>query len=420
MRAMQIIEWGKPLEPREYPTPTPIGEQVLVRVESAGVCHSDVHIWDGYFDLGGGNKVTLEQRGVKLPFTMGHEIAGEVVALGPEARGVEVGKRYAVYPWIGCGTCGVCKRGEELLCLTPRTLGTRTSGGYGSHVLVPKAGYLVDYGALPQPLAATYTCSGITAFSALKKLRGHVDAGDPFLIIGAGGVGGQAVHIAPSYIGNRMMVADVDRDKRARATEMGAAATIDNGAADALQQVLDQSGGGVAGAVDFVGSPKTMEFGNQRAPQGRQAGDGGALRRLRLGLHRPVPVQDDDDRGLVRRHPPGPPGAVRSRAGRQGRADPDRATRRRPRHRIARRPQGGRQGPRPRRDDALAGTMHERAHGRRAGGIGAAPGGRAEWAPRVRCAARRAANPASGCRSPVARGCPDDRTRPPRVWSAHA
>jgi D-arabinose 1-dehydrogenase-like Zn-dependent alcohol dehydrogenase len=261
MRAMQIIEWGKPLQPREYPTPTPAGEQVLVRVQSAGVCHSDVHIWDGYFDLGGGNKVTLEQRGVKLPFTMGHEIAGEVVALGPDASGVEIGKRYAVYPWIGCGACSVCKRGHELLCLTPRTLGTRTAGGYGSHVIVPKAAYLVDYGTLPQPLAATYTCSGITAFSALKKLRDHVDAGDPFLIIGAGGVGGQAVHIGPSYIGSRMMVADIDAAKRTRAAEMGAVATIDNGAADALQQVLDLSGGGVAGAVDFVGSPKTMEFG---------------------------------------------------------------------------------------------------------------------------------------------------------------
>src|SRR5262245_47074220 len=268
MRAMQIIEWGKPLEPREYETPTPTGEQVLVRVESAGVCHSDVHIWDGYFDLGGGNKVTLEQRGVKLPFTMGHEIAGEVVAVGPEARGVEIGKRYAVYPWIGCGQCAVCRRGDELLCLTPRTLGTRTSGGYGSHVLVPKAGYLVDYGSLPQPLAATYTCSGITAFSALKKIRDHVDAGDPFLIIGAGGVGGQAVHIAPSYIGNRMMVADVDAGKRARAAEMGAVATIDNGAAGALQQVLDLSGGGVAGAVDFVGSPNKMEFGTSALRKG--------------------------------------------------------------------------------------------------------------------------------------------------------
>src|SRR5262249_17909655 len=192
MREMQIIEWGKPLQPREYPTPTPTGEQVLVRVESAGVCHSDVHIWDGYFDLGGGNKVTLEQRGGKLPFTMGHEIAGEVVALGPDARGVEIGKRYAVYPRIGCGACPVCRKGEVLLALPPRTPGTRPSGGYGSHVVVPHARYLVDYGTVAQPLAATYTCSGITAFSAMKKIHDHVEVGDHFLIIGAGGVGGQA------------------------------------------------------------------------------------------------------------------------------------------------------------------------------------------------------------------------------------
>src|SRR5262244_2919408 len=236
MRAMQIIEWGKPLQPREYPTPTPAGDQVLVRVESAGVCHSDVHIWDGYFDLGGGNKVTIEQRGVTLPFTMGHEIAGLVVARGPEAKGVEIGKRYAVYPWIGCGTCTVCRKGDELLCLTPRTLGTRTAGGYATHVLVPHARYLVDYGTVPQPLAATYTCSGITAFSALKKIRDRVDVGDSFLIIGAGGVGGQAVHITPAYLGGRMLVADVDAKKRAHALEMGAAGAIDNGAADAVAQ----------------------------------------------------------------------------------------------------------------------------------------------------------------------------------------
>src|SRR5947207_14808002 len=88
MRAMQIIEWGKPLEAREYPDPEPQGEKVLLRVEAAGVCHSDVHIWDGHFDLGGGQQISLESRGVHLPFMMGHEIAGEVAALGPHASGV--------------------------------------------------------------------------------------------------------------------------------------------------------------------------------------------------------------------------------------------------------------------------------------------------------------------------------------------
>ena len=103
MRAMQIIEWGKPLEAREYLDPVPQGEEVLLRVEAAGVCHSDVHIWDGYFDLGGGQQISLESRGVRLPFTMGHEIAGEVAALGPQASGVKVGDKVVAYPWIGCG-----------------------------------------------------------------------------------------------------------------------------------------------------------------------------------------------------------------------------------------------------------------------------------------------------------------------------
>ena len=189
MRAMQIIEWGKPLEMREYPDPQPQGEEVLLRVEAAGVCHSDVHIWDGYFDLGDGRKIPLESRGVQLPFTMGHEIAGEVAALGPHASGVAVGDKVVAYPWIGCGECAVCRKGEELLCLNPRTLGTRRAGGYATHVIVPNARYLLPHRGVPQALAATYTCSGITAFSALKKTRDHLGADDHLVIIGAGGVG---------------------------------------------------------------------------------------------------------------------------------------------------------------------------------------------------------------------------------------
>jgi D-arabinose 1-dehydrogenase-like Zn-dependent alcohol dehydrogenase len=238
MRAMQIIEWGKPLEARDYPDPEPQGEEVLLRVEAAGVCHSDVHIWEGHFDLGDGKQISLESRGVHLPFTMGHEIAGEVAALGPHASGVKVGDKVVAYPWIGCGECAVCKKDEELLCLTPCTLGTRRAGGYGTHVIVPHGRYLLPHDGIPQGLAATYTCSGITAFSALKKTREHVAIDDHLVIIGAGGVGGSAVHIASAAVAGKVIVADIDAQKRAHARQMGAAA-----------------------AIDFVGSPKTMEFG---------------------------------------------------------------------------------------------------------------------------------------------------------------
>ena len=261
MRAMQIIEWGKPLEAREYADPEPQGEEVLLRVEAAGVCHSDVHIWDGHFDLGDGRQISLESRGVNLPFTMGHEIAGEVVALGPQASGAKIGDKVVAYPWIGCGECEVCRKGEELLCLRPRTLGTRVAGGYGTHVLVPHGRYLLPYDGIPQDLAATYTCSGITAYSALKKTKEHVGADDHLVIIGAGGVGGSAVHIAPATVAGKFIVADIDAQKRAHARQMGAVATIDNSEPDAVKQVIQATGGGAAAAIDFVGSPKTMEFG---------------------------------------------------------------------------------------------------------------------------------------------------------------
>ncbi|HEX3864645.1 MAG TPA: alcohol dehydrogenase [Stellaceae bacterium] len=261
MRAMQIIEWGKPLEARDYPDPVPQGEEVLLRVEAAGVCHSDVHIWDGHFDLGDGRKISLESRGVNLPFTMGHEIAGEVVALGPQASGVAVGDKVVAYPWIGCGECAVCQKGEELLCLNPRTLGTRKAGGYATHVIVPHARYLLPHDGVPQDLAATYTCSGITALSALKKTLEHVGPDDHLVIIGAGGVGGSAIHIAQAVVNGKVIVADIDPQKRAQARQMGAVATIDNSAPDAVKQIMQATNGGGAAAIDFVGAPKTMEFG---------------------------------------------------------------------------------------------------------------------------------------------------------------
>jgi D-arabinose 1-dehydrogenase-like Zn-dependent alcohol dehydrogenase len=262
MRAMQIIDWGQPLEMREYADPEPNGEEVLLKVESAGVCHSDVHLWDGHFDLGDGKQISMASRGMALPFTMGHEIAGEVAALGPHASGVSVGDKVVAYPWIGCGECAVCRRGEELLCNNPRTLGTRVAGGYGSYVIVPHARYLLPYDGIPQALAATYTCSGITAFSALKKTREHVAGPDDHVvIIGAGGVGGSAVHIAPAAVAGKIVVADIDAQKRAHARQMGAVATIDNAAPDAVRQVMQATGGGAAAAIDFVGSPQTMAFG---------------------------------------------------------------------------------------------------------------------------------------------------------------
>ncbi|HVG52428.1 MAG TPA: alcohol dehydrogenase catalytic domain-containing protein, partial [Xanthobacteraceae bacterium] len=105
MISFDVCQCGAPLQRMERPTPKPEGTQVLLRTLAAGICHSDLHIWDGYYEMGGGKRLQLLERGIKLPLTMGHEIVGEVVAVGPDASGAKVGDRRLVYPWIGCGTC---------------------------------------------------------------------------------------------------------------------------------------------------------------------------------------------------------------------------------------------------------------------------------------------------------------------------
>ena len=124
MRSYQFSEYGHDLQPTEKETPTPRGDEVLLRVEACGVCHSDVHVWEGHFDMGGGRKLDISG-GRALPFTLGHEIGGEVVAIGSTATGVTVGAKRVVFPWIGCGECPVCRADNEHLCARPRALGTR-------------------------------------------------------------------------------------------------------------------------------------------------------------------------------------------------------------------------------------------------------------------------------------------------------
>lgn len=259
MRSLQITEYGKPLQAVEAPEPAPEGEEVLVRITASGVCHSDVHIWEGFFDLGGERKADIT-RGRALPFTMGHEIVGEVAALGPQASGVKVGDKRIVYPWIGCGACAICRRGDEHLCAKPRNLGVHEHGGYASHVMVPHARYLYDCGAVPDALACTYACSGITAYGALNKVKDAVK-GRHLLLVGAGGVGFAGLMLARAVLDATVIVADIDEKKLAQARESGADHVVNPAAEGARKQVMALTDGGAAAAVDFVGSGKSAAFG---------------------------------------------------------------------------------------------------------------------------------------------------------------
>jgi D-arabinose 1-dehydrogenase-like Zn-dependent alcohol dehydrogenase len=241
MRSYKIAEFGKPLAEIEEPTPEPTGAQVLLKVDACGVCHSDLHLWHGVFKMANDVEVDVTTRGITLPHTLGHEVVGEVVALGPDASGVSVGDKRLVYTWIGCGDCAVCKAGDENLCDNPRSIGVRRAGGYSDHVLLPHGDCLIDYDGVPAALACLYACSGVT-------------------VIGAGGLGLMAIKIARALSDATIIAADIDEAKRAAAMAAGADHAIDPGPSEAAAEVVAVTGGGVKAVIDLVGAPASANF----------------------------------------------------------------------------------------------------------------------------------------------------------------
>jgi D-arabinose 1-dehydrogenase-like Zn-dependent alcohol dehydrogenase len=262
MRSYRVTNWAEPLELQVGPTPVPTGAEVLVRITAAGVCHSDLHIHDGFYDFGGGTVLRNEDRGVSAPITMGHEIAGVVEAKGPQATGVKIGQSVAVYPWIGCGACDACGLGEEQNCPHIRTLGIMRDGGYSTHCLVPDAKYCLDLGSIPPEVASLYACSGITTYHALKKIDPRVLKEEPILIIGAGGLGLMALTVLRGMGGKGAIVSDVSPEKRETALAQGALAAVDPRDPDVLAHIreLSESGRGLRAAIDLVGNPDTLQL----------------------------------------------------------------------------------------------------------------------------------------------------------------
>lgn len=254
MISYQTSTPGAPLVEVESATPVPQGTEVLLRTVACGVCHSDIHMHDGVFELGGGKQLEVGREGMVL----GHEIFGEVAALGPDAAGVAVGDRRVVFPWIGCGECAACKRGDEQLCTPGRALGIVNAGGFADHVLVPHSRYLFDKGDVPDSLAATYACSGLTAYGALRKV-GALEQGDEVVIIGAGGVGMMAIQIAGAMAMDPIVV-DIDDDKLAAARALGVSRVFNSSDPQTAREIRKRTGGACA-VLDFVGAEASVNTG---------------------------------------------------------------------------------------------------------------------------------------------------------------
>ena len=238
MKSYDVCECGAPLRLMERPTPKPVGTEVLLKIIAAGICHSDLHIWEGYYDLGGGKRLKLSDRGVKLPLTMGHENVGEVVAVGPDAAGVKLG-----------GSAGSCILGSA--AGNARCAGAATSRCAERHQAsgcsAPAAMPTICWSRIRAICSTSATFRrkrprrslvlGITTYGALKKV-GALLQEEPVVIIGAGGLGLMCLSLHKAMGGKGAIVVDIDPVKREAAKKAGAQMTVDASAPDAAKQII--------------------------------------------------------------------------------------------------------------------------------------------------------------------------------------
>jgi alcohol dehydrogenase, propanol-preferring len=259
MEAARIVQPSQPLQVQQVETPKPRGSQVLVRVQSVGVCHSDIHLWEGGYEGPEGQFLKATERGVKYPLTPGHEIAGVIDSIGEEIEGFRKDEKVLVYPWIGEGLCPACRAGQENLCDNPKSLGIYNEGGYAEYILVPSYRYLARLSDnMDSDPSSTLSCSALTAYSAVKNATLTPD--DNVVVVGAGGVGLMAIQLAKAISRAKIIALDIDDDKLNTAKNNGADLTINSKKEDAVKLVMESTNKlGADAIIDFVNASKTVE-----------------------------------------------------------------------------------------------------------------------------------------------------------------
>ena len=260
MKSARILGPNEPLAVSESETPKPEGDQVLVKVNSVGVCHSDLHLWEGGYDLGDGQFMKVTDRGVKYPVTPGHEIVGTVEDVGNNVSGITKGEQVLVFPWIGCGECPACKVKNENLCDAPKSMGVFQDGGYSDYALIPSFKYLAKLDGVDPDAATSLACSGLTAYTAIKKA--NQNSPEFLVIVGAGGLGLMGVQIAKAITKAKIICVDLDDQKLDIAKEMGAHYTINSKDPETSQKIMSICNDkGADSVVDFVNAPPTVKLG---------------------------------------------------------------------------------------------------------------------------------------------------------------
>ena len=251
MQAIRLTAWEQAAQLVDVPTPEPGPGQVLVRVAGAGLCHSDLHLM--HWSAG--------SLPYKLPFTLGHEIAGTVAALGPGANGVEPGEPVVVYgPW-GCGRCPACSVGAEQLCEGPRQgrgAGLGRDGGLAEYVVVPSPRLTVPLDGLDPVTAAPLADAGLTPYHAVRRALGSLEPGTAAIVIGVGGLGHVAVQFLKALSAARVVAVDRRDEALELAARSGADVVLQASGLTAAELKRATDARGAALVVDCVGSDDTL------------------------------------------------------------------------------------------------------------------------------------------------------------------
>src|SRR5690606_26872556 len=255
MQAVRFVGVGRPAQLQDVPKPSPKAGQVLLKIGGAGVCHSDLHIME-------------EDLGFRPPFTLGHENAGWIAALGQGVTGFKEGDAVAVYgPW-GCGHCHACQLSMENYCENWAQMdgfggGLGLDGGMAEYMLVPSTRLLVPLGGLSPAKAAPLSDAALTPYHAVKRALPHLDAESTAIVIGVGGLGHMAIQLLRVLAPVRIVAVDVDDTKLQQASALGADDIVNNRNADeAAEQIQQIAGPRAAGLVlDCVGVQPTLHLG---------------------------------------------------------------------------------------------------------------------------------------------------------------
>ncbi|KIQ19915.1 alcohol dehydrogenase [Rhodococcus sp. Leaf7] len=245
MRAVQVVGYHEKLRMTELPIPTPTGPfDVIVRIGGAGVCRTDLHILEGQW---------AEKSNVPLPYTIGHENAGWVHAVGSAVTNVAEGDKVIVHPLITCGLCRACRSGDDVHCEINQFPGIDTDGGYAEYLRTSARSVVKLDDSLEPSDVAALADAGLTAYHAAAKAARHLTPRDRVVVIGAGGLGHIGIQVLKALTAAEIVVVDRNADAVKLALSIGA----DHGVvADGthIEQVLDLTGGtGGEAVIDFVG-----------------------------------------------------------------------------------------------------------------------------------------------------------------------